>query len=158
MNPVKGANNWDNFSLRFIYGDGRVANFFGRQIRGTYAASGDIITGSEGQAHVQGKKASITKDGKVVWQASGGLGYVNEHKIFTNHIRKGEVFNDVNDCMANSHAAAIMGRTAAYTGQLLSDKQLMASEDLLVKDIKNLNFDTPFEARPTAHPGKTKFV
>ncbi len=52
----------------------------------------------------------------------------------------------------------VEARTAAYTGQLITDKKLMSSTDELVKDVKNLNFDTPFKARETAKPGKTKFI
>jgi hypothetical protein len=84
------------------------------------------------------------------------LGYVNEHKILTEHIRRGKVYNDVLDEMANSHAVAILGRTAAYTGGLISGEKLMTSTDLLI-DTKGMSFDTPFTARETAYPGKTKF-
>lgn len=155
--PVVGANSWDSFSIRYEYADGRIADFLGRQIPGTYAASGDIITGTKGRAIAEGNKVAIVKNGKTTWKSSGGLGYVNEHKILMNHIRKGKVFNDVVDQLANGHVAAIMGRSAAYTGKLLTDKQIMGSTDLLI-DTKGLNFKTPFKARKAAQPGKTKFV
>ncbi len=154
--PVPGGNSWDQFSLRYEYADGRVAEFLGRQIPGTYAPSGDVITGSKGRAIAHGHNMSIVRDGKTVWKSSGGLGYVNEHKILIDHIRKGKVYNDVIDKLANSHAVAIMGRSAAYTGALLSGKQLMASKDLFI-DAKGLNFETPFKARKTPIPGRTKF-
>lgn len=155
--PVIGANCWDSFSIRCEYSDGRNADFLGRQIPGTYAPSGDVITGSKGQAIAQGNSVSIVKDGKTVWQQTGSLDYVNEHKILTDHIRSGKVYNDVVDGyqFANSHATAIMGRNAAYTGALLTDKQLMESTDLLI-DTKGLNFKTPFKARKSPLPGKTK--
>ena len=157
INPLIGANAWDSFNIRYEYADGRTADFFGRQVPRTYAASGDNITGTKGHALAQGMNASIIKNGKVAWQSSGNLGYVDEHKILIDHIRKGKVFNDVIDQFDITHAICIMGRSAAYTGQLLTDKQIMASKDLLV-DTKDLNFSTPFKARETAVPGKTKFI
>jgi myo-inositol 2-dehydrogenase/D-chiro-inositol 1-dehydrogenase len=154
--PVVGANAWDSFSIRYEYADGRTSDFFGRQVPRTFAGGSDIIAGTNGRAVVDGSNVSIIKDGKTTWQSKGGLGYVNEHKIFTEHIRKGKVFNDVLGQFEHTHAITIMGREAAYTGKLITDKQLMASTDKLV-DTKGLNFKTPFKARPPAEPGTTKF-
>ena len=56
-----------------------------------------------------------------------------------------------------SLAIAIMGRSAAYSGALLTDKQIMSSTDLLI-DTKGLNFETPFTPRESPVPGKTKFI
>lgn len=157
IHPVKGANSWDSFSLRYEYADGRISDFLGRQIPGTYSPSGDTIIGTKGQAIARGSNVSIVREGKTIWNSSGGLGYVNEHKILTQHIRKGKVYNDVIDQMANSHAVAIMGRTAAYTGKLITGKQIMSSKDILI-ETKGMTFETPFKARPSAVPGKTKFI
>ena len=154
--PLNGANAWDNFSLRFVYADGRTADFLGRQLPRTYSASGDDIIGTKGQAFGRSGSASIVKDGKVVWETRGGLDYVNEHKVLTSHIRSGKVYNDVLDQFDTTHAICIMGRSAAYTGQLLTDKQLMDSKDLLLKT-EDVTFDSPFTARPAAQPGITKF-
>jgi len=158
ISPVANANAWDSFSLRFEYADGRISDFLGRQIRGTYSPSGDTIIGTKGTATATGKGVSIISEGKEVWKGNGGLGYVNEHKILTKHIREGKVYNDVIDQMANSHACCIMGRTAAYTGKMITGEQIMKSTDELLPNIKDLNFKTPFTARPPAQPGKTKFI
>ena len=154
--PVPGANAWDNFSIRYEYADGRTADFFGRQIRRTYAAGTDEIIGTKGRASSNGSTTSIIVDGKTTWQSKGGLGYVNEHKIFTEHIRKGKVFNDVIDQFDITHAITIMGREAAYTGQLITDKQLMNSTAQLIKT-EGLDLKTPFTAMPSPVPGTTKF-
>ncbi|MDG1358723.1 MAG: Gfo/Idh/MocA family oxidoreductase [Akkermansiaceae bacterium] len=156
MKPVVGANSWDQFSLNFEYADGRRADFLGRQIPGTYTASGDSILGTNGIAEANKGGVSIKRDGKVIWQSKGGLGYQHEHEILLQHIRSGKVYNDVIGKMEHSHALAIMGRTAGYTGQLISSKQLMTSTDQLI-DCEGLNFETAFEARPAAEIGKTKF-
>jgi len=156
IKPVTGANNWDQFALNYQYADGRRADFMGRQIPGAYAVSGDSITGSKGFASLNKGGAFITKDGKVVWQKKGGLGYKNEHQILMEHIRSGKVFNDVLGKMEHSHALAIMGRTASYTGQLVTKDQIMSSTDELIK-VEGLNFDTPFAPRPAAEVGVTKF-
>jgi len=156
IKPVVGANNWDQFALNYEYADGRRADFMGRQIPGAYGVSGDAITGSKGFAALDKSGVSITRDGKVVWRSKGGLGYQEEHKILLNHIRSGKVFNDVIGKMEHSHALAIMGRTACYTGQLITDKQIMSSTDELIK-VEGMNFDTPFTPRPVAEVGITKF-
>ncbi len=155
--PTIGANTWDSFNLRFEYNDGRTADFFGRQIPGTFASSGDIITGTKGRAIASGKNASIIVDGKTTWQSSSELGYIDEHKTFTEHIRNGKTYNDVIGKFEHTHAMCIMGRDAGYTGQLITDKQLMASTNQFI-DTTDLNFETPFTARPSAQPGVTKFV
>ncbi|MEZ7956700.1 MAG: Gfo/Idh/MocA family oxidoreductase [Rubritalea sp.] len=154
--PVEGANAWDTFSIRYEYADGRTSDFLGRQVPRTFAGGSDIIAGTKGRAVTDGINVSIIKDGKTTWQSKGSLGYVNEHKIFTEHIRSGKVYNDVIGQFEHTHAITIMGREAAYTGQLITDKQLMASTDQLI-DTNGLDFKTPFTARPPAEPGKTQF-
>lgn len=154
--PLPGANAFDSFSMRYEYADGRTADFLGRQIPRTYAASGDDIIGTKGQALARSSSASIVRDGKVVWETKGGLDYVNEHKVLTSHIRQGKVYNDVLGQFDNTHAMCIMGRSAGYTGQLITDTQLMASTDELIKT-EGLDFTTAFTAREPAQPGITKF-
>lgn len=154
--PSKGANAWDSFNLRYEYEDGRTADFFGRQIPGTFASSGDIITGTKGRAIASGKGASIVVNGKTIWQVESNLGYVNEHVIFTEHIRNGETYNDIIGQFEHTHAMCIMGRDAGYTGQLITDKQLMASTNQFI-NTTDLSFETAFQARPPAQPGVSKF-
>lgn len=156
IKPVAGSNNWDQFALNYQYADGRSADFMGRQVPGAQASSGDAITGTKGFASLDKSGASITLDGKVVWQKRGGLGYQNEHEILLKHIRSGKVFNDVLGKMEHSHALAIMGRTAAYTGQIITSEQIMTSTDELI-NTDGLNFETPFTPRPAAQVGVTKF-
>jgi len=155
--PSVGANAWDSFNLRFEYEDGRTADFFGRQVPGTFASSGDIITGTKGRAIAKGNGSSIIVDGKTIWHTESDLGYVNEHVIFTKHIRNGKTYNDVIGQFEHTHAMCIMGRDAGYTGQLITDKQLMASTNKFI-DTTGLNFKTAFQARPPAQPGVTKFT
>lgn len=158
IDPVKGANNWDSCSYNYEYADGRTSSFFGRQIRGTYSASGDVILGTKGRAVTKGSSVFIEVGGKRVWEGKSNLGYKQEHEIFMRHIREGKVYNDVIEKTGISHAIALMGRTAAYTGQLITDKQIMASKDVLLKDVAKITHDTPFTPRDAAVPGKTKFL
>ena len=154
--PLPGANAFDSFSIRYEYADGRIADFMGRQLPRTYAASGDSIFGTKGRAIADGSSASIIRDGKIAWETKGGLDYVNEHKVLTSHIREGKVYNDVLGQFDNTHAMCIMGRSAGYTGQLITDKQLMESTDNLF-ETKGIDFTTPFLPRAAAQPGITKF-
>ena len=58
--------------------------------------------------------------------------------------------------MCNSTLMAIMGRTAAYTGQEMTWEQALNSEDKLVPE--NLTWDGKLEPMPLAMPGRTKLV
>jgi predicted dehydrogenase len=63
VSPVEGSNNWDSFSLRYEYADGRIADFMGRQIPGTFSPVGDTIIGSKGKAVAMGVNAAIISEG-----------------------------------------------------------------------------------------------
>jgi hypothetical protein len=79
--------------------------------------------------------------------------YQTEHNELFASIRKGEPINN-GVWMAHSTLMAIMGRTAAYTGQEITWEQAMNAQEELVPD--NLTWETNFPLRPMATPGKTK--
>ena len=58
--------------------------------------------------------------------------------------------------MMNSCLLAIMGRMAAYTGQLVTAEQIMNSTEDLAPD--GLNFDDEFTPSPLPIPGQTKLI
>jgi hypothetical protein len=81
--------------------------------------------------------------------------YQVEHDELFASIRKGEPIND-GVWMCNSTLMALMGRTAAYTGQEVTWEQAMNSEEKLVPD--NLTWDMKLPIAPMAMPGRTRFV
>jgi hypothetical protein len=58
--------------------------------------------------------------------------------------------------MASSTMLAIMGRMAAYTGQIITWDQAMNSQEVLGPT--NLDWNTPLSTPKVAIPGVTKFV
>ena len=96
--------------------------------------------------------------GKNPWRAPrAGRGqddmYQNEHTELFAAIRAGKPINN-GDYMSRSTMMAIMGRTAAYTGKVITWEQALNSkEDLSPKEYKFGDLPTP----PVAMPGVTKF-
>ena len=58
--------------------------------------------------------------------------------------------------MANSTLMALMGRTAAYTGQEITWEQIQGGQEKLVADPLTWNQQLPIA--PIAMPGKTRFI
>jgi myo-inositol 2-dehydrogenase / D-chiro-inositol 1-dehydrogenase len=81
--------------------------------------------------------------------------YQNEHDELFASIRSGNPIND-GEWMAHSTLLAIMGRMAAYTGQVVTwEDALNSKEDLFPKQLR---WDLPLPVPPVAMPGLTKLV
>ena len=81
--------------------------------------------------------------------------YQTEHNELWASIREGNPINDA-ERGCNSNLMAIMGRMAAYTGQVVTWDQAMNSEENLTPDRYGIDVAPP---PPTvAIPGQTKFV
>ena len=81
--------------------------------------------------------------------------YQNEHDELFASIRSGKPIND-GPRMAQSTLLAIMGRMAAYTGQMVTWEQAMNSKENLMPE--RLGWDTPISVPPVAIPGQTKLI
>lgn len=88
--------------------------------------------------------------------------YQVEHDELFEAIRKGNVINDT-EFGAKSTLSAIMGRTATYTGQVITWDQIMNSQEDMVPDDIDWDHNPPVmpDANgdyPTPKPGKTMLV
>ena len=81
--------------------------------------------------------------------------YQVEHDELFASIRSQMPLND-GDRMAKSTLLGIMGRNAAYTGQLVTWDMILNSKQALVPATEDLK--ASFEAEPMAMPGRTKFI
>jgi len=81
--------------------------------------------------------------------------YQIEHDEFFASIRSCKPIND-GPWMAQSTLLAIMGRMAAYTGQVVTWEDAMNSKENLMPE--KLAWDTPISVPPVAIPGETKPV
>ncbi len=153
--PNNEGNIYDHIDVFYEYENGVRAFMAQRQISNCYSDNSDYLMGATGRGNIKGGTPVIL--GQERWRYSGPRKdmYQVEHDELFASIRKGEPIND-GIWMSHSTLMAIMGRTAAYTGQEITWEQAMNSEEKLVPD--NLTWDMPFPPAPMAMPGRTKFV
>lgn len=154
---------YDFFSVDFDYGNGISSHSMCRQIDGCANATGEIVMGTEGYTNCQNTIWDL--DGKIKWQfeypkdengeATNSLKippYVQEHMHLVHAIRTGNYVNEAEQT-ALSTLTAIMGRTAAYTGHLITWDAILKS-DMQLGPAKiefgpvDIKFDTPLPGTP----------
>lgn len=153
---AEGGNIFDHFHAAYEWENGLMCNMASRQIKGCQGHNQDVIRGDKGTL-VIGKGGAPFIDGEKRWRFKGEEKnmYDLEHEALFNAIRKGEVIND-GDRMMLSTLVAIMGREAAYTGQLITWEQMLACTQDLAPD--ELKWGDSFEPTPMPIPGVTKFL
>lgn len=150
---------FDHFAVVYEYADGRRTFHTTRQIDNCPNDNSDYIYGTKGTATVNGwKPLHEIRDasGKPTWKYSGECKdmYQNEHDHLFACIRDGRAHTD-GDWMCTSTMMAIMGRMAAYTGQVISWDQAWASKEDLSPPSYSMG---PLTFPPVPVPGKTRFV
>ena len=153
--PNNQGNIFDHMFVIYEF-PGDVRAFVGqRQIGNTYTENSDYLMGSTGFASISGLGPTIK--GRKPWRYQGPKTdmYQNEHDELFASIRSGKPIND-GDWMAHSTLMAIMGRTAAYTGQEITWEQAMNAQDKLVPD--QLDWKMKVDIAPMAMPGVTRTV
>jgi len=148
MNPVKAVgvggrarrvtgDQFDFFSVLFTYpNETRLASMC-RQIDGCANEVSEYVVGTEG--YTDCKSTIFDSTGKVVWkyqEAGSDPGktkfnpYDQEHVDFVTAIRKNQPINEA-EHVAHATLTAVMGRTAAYTGQEVTWDAMMDSKEHL---------------------------
>ena len=153
--PNNEGNIYDHIDVFYEYDNGVRAFMAQRQISNCYSDNSDYLMGATGIANIKSGNPIIL--GKERWRYSGPKKdmYQVEHDEMFASIRKGQPIND-GVRMCNSTLMAIMGRTAAYTGQEITWDQAMNLDDKLVPD--NPTWDMKLDPAPMAMPGRTKLV
>jgi predicted dehydrogenase len=142
---------FDHFAIDFEYPNGVHVLSMCRQIDGTANHIGERFVGTLGSTD-----ANTTISGSTSWAYDGEKRnpYVQEHVDLIDSIRAGTPLNEGRQ-VAESTLTAIMGREAAYTGQVISwDELLDAPQDLTPP---SLAFG-PLAVPPVAMPGRTKLA
>jgi len=153
--PAYG-NTFDHFSISYEYAGGVRAVLTCRQIDGAHREVTDYVIGSKGIFSAgRGPTPHIT--GETSWRFRGRSRsmYQVEHNELFASIRAGQPIND-GEWMAHSTLMAIMGRMAAYTGQVVTWEQALNSQESLVPE--KLDWHMPIAVAPRAVPGVTPFV
>src|SRR2546430_205765 len=121
-----------------------------RQIDGTAHRVGERFVGTRGSSD-----GNSVIEGAAPWrfdpQTPKPNPYVQEHADLIASIRRRTPLNEGRQ-VAESTLTAIMGREAAYTGQVIVWEELLASEQELVPPDLSLG---PMPVAPVAMPGHT---
>lgn len=154
---------YDFFSVDFDYGNGVSSHSMCRQIDGCANATGELIMGTEGYTNCQNTIWDL--EGNIKWQFEYPLdengnstktlkipSYVQEHMHLVHAIRTGNYVNEAEQT-ALSTLTAIMGRTAAYTGHLITWESILKSDmNLGPSKIEfgpvDMKFETPLPGTP----------
>ncbi|MEE4285747.1 MAG: Gfo/Idh/MocA family oxidoreductase [Mariniphaga sp.] len=121
---------YDNFSIDYIYEDGRHIHSMCRQINGCANGVYEIFHGTKAIAITSGGKNQIVDaDGNQLFEAQGSetSPYVQEHINLVTCIRQNIPFNEA-EATAESNLVAIMGRVSAYTGKEVTYDEMMNSD------------------------------
>ncbi len=121
---------YDNFSVDFVYDDGRHMHSTCRQINGCTNGVYEIFNGTKAIATTAGHKPQIVDAGGnqlFLAEASETSPYVQEHIDLVTCIRKDIPVNEAEQT-AISNMMAIMGRVSAYTGKEVTFDEMMNSD------------------------------
>jgi predicted dehydrogenase len=141
---------FDHFAVEFEYPNGVRVSSMCRQMEGTASRVGERFVGTRGTSD-----GHSVIDGAAPWawdpQAPKTNPYVQEHADLIASIRAGQPLNEGRR-VAESTLTAIMGREAAYTGQVIGwDELLACPQDLVPADVQF----GPMPVAPVAIPGQT---
>ena len=145
------GNTFDHAFVVFEFAHGRRGFLGCRSQSGCFNEVGEHVIGSRGVMRFTGRVPSI--EGETNWKYEGPVGnmYQNEHDDWIASIRAGKPINDGRR-MAETTLMAMMGRTAAYTGQRVTWEQALNSEQSLVPE--RLDWGMTVPDIPLAIPGQ----
>ena len=142
---------FDHFGVDFEYSNGAHVLSMCRQIDGTANHVGERFVGTRGSTDAN---TEIRGQKSFTWTGEKKNPYVQEHVDLLASIRAGKPLNEGRQ-VAESTLTAIMGREAAYTGQVISWDDLMnAALDLTPPA---LTFG-PMPVPAVPMPGQTKLA
>jgi len=129
---------YDNFSIDYVFEDGRHFHSMCRQINGCWGYVGERLQGSKGSTNCSDEIYDLT--GASIWKYPYPVdekGQPNpramkpamdqEHVDFVTSIRNNQAFNELENT-AISTMVAIMGRVSAYTGKETTWDEMMNSD------------------------------
>lgn len=152
----KYGNIYDHFSIEYEY-PGDVRGYHQcRHWANTATRTADFIQGTAGRADVFGRQ--ISGPNKWRYRPSDGAPpldmYQSEHNEMFAALRAGKPINNAEQAVGST-LLALMGREAAYTGEVITPEQVMTSKESLAPASYSWG-DAP--RRPVPIPGVTKFI
>lgn len=152
---------WDNVEVDYMYSGNRMCSFMCRQIPDTKGDNSNVIYGTKGICTIYGANKGaniIDRDGNETWTMKGDIGsaYKQEHKDLVDSILNNEPIVELKQT-AESSLTAVMGRMAAYTGQLV-DWEFASEKSELSLFPENFDMEAEMKSPGFAIPGKTELI
>jgi len=143
---------YDHFSVVYEWADGTRCHATTRQMAGCFNETEDFVFGTKGTARVLANEIK----GETNWKFEGKKPsmYLLEHVALMKAIRDGKPINN-GEYMCKSTLMAIMGREAAYSGQVIKWEDALSSELKLGPDRPNWG---PAPEVEVPMPGQYKFI
>lgn len=147
--PAEGGDIYDHVEINYLWENGARCFLAQRQIPGCHGENNLYVMGTKGNASLARGSYITDLNGKQTWKYRGPNPdmYEVEHQALFSSIRSGQPINH-GDRMVNSTLMAIMGRTAGYTGQMLTWEEALNASESLTPDIKDWNSPVTFRDVP----------
>jgi predicted dehydrogenase len=150
------GNIYDHFAVEYLYPSGVRCFAMDRQMDGSVGRVEEIFLGSKGTGKFgifRGWSIDL-KDGKR-WRFTDPMNnpYQQEHEDLIRSIRSGKPINEARP-LAESTLTAIMGREAAYSGQIVEWEEALKSNQDLTPPTYEFG---PLPVSPVPAPGQYKF-
>lgn len=171
----EAGNLFDHYTVEYTFADGAKLFAFARHMANCWSTYSDYAHGSKGSAVIMtslgAPEPKIYKSQRmvpedVVWSYDQPdcNPYHQEWQVLVDAIRQDKPHNEARRA-AEANLAAIMGRAAAHTGQMITWDQAMNSTFQYVADIDHMTFDTPAPIQagpdgiyPAPQPGLTQEI
>jgi predicted dehydrogenase len=169
----EAGNQFDHYTVEYTFADGTKLFAFSRHISGCWETYSDYAHGSKGSAVIMTnlgepqpkiyKSHNMAKE-ELVWEYGQPdcNPYQAEWQALLDAVRQDKPHNEARRA-GEADVAALMGRMATHTGQLISWEQALNSDFQFVKDIDNMTFDSPAPIHegpdglyPAPQPGVSK--
>ena len=148
----KYGNIWDHFSVVYEYPENVRGYHHCRHWINTPSHVKDYILGSKGTADVF--ENTLTGENKWHYRGPKPNMYQSEHDEMFAALRAGKPINN-GEKAAGSTLLALMGRTAAYTGEVITPERFLNSK----QDLSPPRYEFgPLAMPPVPVPGTTKFA
>ncbi len=162
---------FDHYGAEYTFADGTRMFAQGRLIDNCWGFFGDQIHGAKGSA-VLGEGVPMPRifkgyhatSDELIWSYKGAKNdpYQTEHDLLFDAIRNDRPYNEAERC-AKSNLAAIMGRMACESGQMITWEEALNSNLQLAPGLESLSREGPAPVvpdpsgrYPIAMPGQTK--
>jgi predicted dehydrogenase len=150
------GNIYDHFAVGYQFASGVRCFAMDRQMNGCAARIEEVFLGTKGTGRFGSFRGlSIDVKGGKRWRFSERPNnpYHQEHEDLINSIRSGQPINEARQ-LAESTLTAIMGREAAYSGQIITWEEALNS----TQDLSPANYEFgPMPTPPVAKPYQYNF-